>query len=56
MPFITYANIGTRSYTPAAFYAPVGQFYELKKGTVMYDDKYYVTNGFWFIEDKLVDA
>ena len=56
VPFTTYAKVNTRSYTPTAFYAPVGQFYDLKKGTVMYDDKYYVTNGFWYIEDKLVDA
>ena len=53
VPFTTYAPYESISYTPTAFYCPISSVYALRNHTVVYDDEYYVTNGYWMIKDEL---
>jgi hypothetical protein len=50
--FTTFAKYGDISYTPTAFYCPKSSVYALRNHTVVYDDVYYVTNGYWMIKDE----
>lgn len=52
VPFTTYAEYGNVSYTPTAFYCPKSSVYALRNHTVVYDEIYYVTNGYWMIKDE----
>lgn len=51
VPFTTFAKYGEISYTPNAYYMPVGQFYSLDYGTFQLGDKSYITNGYWCVKD-----
>jgi hypothetical protein len=55
VPFTTYAQYESISYTPTAFYCPKSSVYALRNHTVTYNGKYYVTNGYWMIADELPD-
>lgn len=49
--FTTYAQAETVSYTPNAFYMPVGEYYNLDYGKFEAGGSTYITNGFWAIKD-----
>ena len=49
VPFCTDAALGTVSYTPNAFYIPVGQYRAF--GVLTLDGVNYLTNGYWAIKD-----
>lgn len=51
VPFCTDAALGDVSYTPNAFYIPVGQNYNVGIGKLTMDGVTYLTNGFWAIKD-----
>lgn len=50
VPFCTDAALGTVSYTPNAFYIPVGQYRAF--GVMTLDGVNYLTNGYWAIKDE----
>jgi hypothetical protein len=53
VPFTTYCNAQTTSYTPDAFWMPFGEFYEVNTGKFLGPDGVeYVTNGYWAIRDQ----
>lgn len=49
--FTTYAKPDTISYTPNAFYMPVGEYYSLNYGKFTAGGETYITNGYWAIKD-----
>jgi hypothetical protein len=51
VPFTTYAEYSRISYTPNAFYMPVGEYYSLTYGKFNAGDDTYITNGYWAIKD-----
>lgn len=53
VPFTTYCNAQTTSYTPDAFWMPFGEFYEVNSGKFLGPNGVeYVTNGYWAIRDQ----
>jgi len=52
VPFCTDAALSTPSYTPDAFYIPVGQYYSMGIGKLALDGTTYLTNGYWAIKDE----
>lgn len=52
VPFCTDAALGDVSYTPNAFYIPVGQHFNMGIGKLTMDGVTYLTNGFWAIKDE----
>ena len=52
VPFCTDASINTVSYTPNAFYMPIGQYITMGFGTIAMDNHIYLTNGYWAILDS----
>ena len=42
---------GTISYTPKAYYMPASQVYDIYFGKFFANGKWYLTNGYWAIED-----
>lgn len=51
VPFTTYAQPDTVSYTPDAFYMPVGEYYDWTYGKFSDGTSTYITNGYWAIKD-----
>lgn len=51
VPFLTDAAFGAVSYTPNAFYIPVGQYYNAGIGVLTISGVNYLTNGYWAIKD-----
>jgi hypothetical protein len=49
--FTTYAKPDTISYTPNAFYMPVGEYYDWSYGKFTAGGDTYITNGYWAIKD-----
>lgn len=49
--FTTYAKPDTTSYTPNAFYMPVGEYYDWSYGKFTAGGDTYITNGYWAIKD-----
>lgn len=49
--FTTYAQPDSTSYTPNAFYMPVGEFYTTIYGKFESHGAMYITNGYWAIKD-----
>lgn len=49
--FTTDAAFGDVSYTPNAFYIPIGQYYNLNGAVLTIDGVNYLTNGYWAIKD-----
>lgn len=43
---------GTISYTPKAFYMPCSQVHDIYFGKFFANGKWYLTNGYWAIEDE----
>jgi hypothetical protein len=52
VPFCTDAALGDVSYTPNAFYIPVGQHFNMGIGKLTMDGVDYLTNGYWAIKDE----
>lgn len=50
-PFATNADVGDTSYTPNAFYMPMGQNYAQGMGKFLLGADTYITNGYWCIKD-----
>ena len=50
-PFATNADVGDTSYTPNAFYMPIGQNYAQGMGKFLLGADTYITNGYWAIND-----
>ena len=51
VPFTTYAQAGTVSYTPKAFYLPATQYASIGYGKISDGTNTYITNGYWAIKD-----
>ena len=51
VPFTTYAKPDTVSYTPHAFYMPVGEYYGIGYGKFTAGGETYITNGCWAVRD-----
>lgn len=51
VPFCTDAALGDVSYTPNAFYMPMGQYFTAGFGALTIDGVAYMTNGYWAIKD-----
>lgn len=51
VPFTTYTKPDTVSYTPNAFYMPVGEYYSVNYAKFTADNAVYITNGYWAIKD-----
>jgi len=49
--FTTYAKPDTTSFTPNAFYMPVGEYYDWSYGKFTAGGDTYITNGYWAIKD-----
>lgn len=49
--FTTYAKPDTTSYTPNAYYMPVGEYYDWSYGKFTAGGDTYITNGYWAIKD-----
>lgn len=49
--FTTTPVEGVISYTPKAFYMPCSQVYDIAFGKFFANGKWYLTNGYWAIED-----
>ena len=56
VPFVSNAPYGTISYTPDAFYIPVGQYYNMGIGQMTLNGNIYLTNGYWAIKDGAVST
>ena len=56
VPFLSNAPYGTISYTPDAFYIPVGQYYGMGIGQLTLNGNIYLTNGYWAIKDGAVST
>ena len=56
VPFLSNAPYGTISYTPDAFYIPVGQYYGMGIGQLTLNGNIYLTNGYWAIKDGAVSS
>lgn len=50
--FTTTPVEGVISYTPKAFYMPCSQVYDIAFGKFFANGKWYLTNGYWAIEDE----
>lgn len=50
--FTTTPVEGVISYTPKAFYMPCSQVYDIYFGKFFANGKWYLTNGYWAIEDE----
>ena len=55
VPFTTYANQNEISYTPNAYFMPVGEYYDLNGGKFRSGNYVYVTNGYWAIKDAPIE-
>lgn len=51
VPFCTDTALGDVSYTPNAFYMPIGQYFTAGFGALTIDGVTYMTNGYWAIKD-----
>lgn len=56
VPFCTDAPYQTTSFTPNAYYMPVGQYYTLGAGRLIIGNTAYLTNGYWAIKDEAVST
>ena len=55
VPFCTDAALGTTSYTPDAFYMPVGQYFGMGLGKFTANGDDYLSNGYWAFRDAPSD-
>lgn len=55
VPFTTYCQPDTVSYTPAAYYMPIGQYFSLSYGKFISGNYTYITNGYWAVKDASIE-
>ena len=56
VPFMTYTQGDSISYTPCAFYLPAGEYYNIRKGIFTSQTGTYVTNGYIALKDAVVTS